>query len=78
MTERRYIVLDKPGDFAAYLRDRMRAHRRLQHRMAEEMTHDIFDEVVEALAAHTVEREQKSQVLPFPETKERRAKAAIQ
>lgn len=73
MTERRYVPLDA-ADFAAYLRDRMRAHRRLQHRMAEEMTREIFDEVVAALAAHTVQPAEKTSVLPFPEAKEKKAR----
>jgi hypothetical protein len=67
MNERRFVPCTNPGEFAAILKARMRDHRRWQHRETERISAEVFDEVVEALANHTVEREQKSLSLPFAE-----------
>jgi len=63
----RYIVCSKPGEFAAILKWRMREHKRKQDREAERMTREIIDEIVDALAAHTVSQHERAGVLPFPE-----------
>lgn len=78
MTERRFILCSAPGDFASLLTRRMRDHRRWQHREAERMCAEIFDEVGSALTAHTISAKERSGVLPFPEAKPVREKRVLQ
>jgi hypothetical protein len=67
MTTRRYIVCSNRGDFAALLNRRMRDHWLWQARETEQLMAEFFEEVIEALKAHTVTSTERTAVLPFPE-----------
>jgi len=77
MKNRRFIPLNA-SDFAAYLRDSMRAHRRWQHRETERLAKEVFDEVVAELAAHTIAAEERPGVLLFPESPVKREQRRAQ